>query len=372
MLNLYRKYSPFRRQKRSNSEATSPPPPLPISTTDNDFDFDFGSENNSEVYGNETLTSSDNKEVVYVEYDDPLALPPTSPSYTRFVCISDTHTRSFPVPDGDVLLHSGDLTDTGTVEEFDMTMEWIRKLPHKVKIIIAGNHDLPLHTKWFKKNHYRWRDKDHSLKNELAQILKLLKGPAARAANVIYLQNEKYSFKVKGNGRTWSVYGSPWTPAFFSGGAFGYTPREAPALISKFPKTDILLTHGPPHKILDRTTRGDTPGCPSLTSALESARLRPRLHVFGHIHEAHGAYIHEWARGDVVGNIQNAPDEPETEPSEANGGQHAPTAATVFANAAAWPMGLRRSNYQRRSWGAASNHVFGGAGFRPVVVDLMD
>lgn len=83
------------------------------------------------------LRSPEDKEIVYLEYEpSQLALP--SPEYTRFVCISDTHTRNFPVPDGDVLLHSGDLTDSGTLEEFEKTMDWICQLPHKIKMCVTG------------------------------------------------------------------------------------------------------------------------------------------------------------------------------------------------------------------------------------------
>ena len=72
--------------------------------------------------------------VVYHEYDisNPPAVP--SPQWTRFVCISDTHTRSFPVPSGDVLLHAGDLTDRGDLSEFRTMVEWLRSLPHPVKM----------------------------------------------------------------------------------------------------------------------------------------------------------------------------------------------------------------------------------------------
>lgn len=81
-----------------------------------------------------TLRSPEDKEIVYLEYELPAQLPPPSESYTRFVCISDTHTRHFPVPDGDVLLHSGDLTDTGSYEQFEKTMDWLCALPHKTKM----------------------------------------------------------------------------------------------------------------------------------------------------------------------------------------------------------------------------------------------
>ncbi|KAE9402854.1 Metallo-dependent phosphatase [Gymnopus androsaceus JB14] len=231
------------------------------------------------------------------------------PEYTRFVCISDTHTRNFPVPDGDVLLHSGDLTDSGTLEEFEKTMDWICQLPHKIKIIIAGNHDLPLHADWYELNHLRCSiaEQDHS------RILDVLKGKKAQDANVVYLQDEFHSFQVKEGGRTWSVYGSPWSPEFCNW-AFNYTAAEGPPLISRFLISDILLTHGPPRNIFDRTTRRDFPGCRALSDALP--RLRPRLHVFGHIHEAHGAHVHSWSKGHV-GSVQNSKSsEPEPEPEE--------------------------------------------------------
>ncbi|KAG5650279.1 hypothetical protein H0H81_012769 [Sphagnurus paluster] len=89
------------------------------------------------------------RSVVHLEYEPDTLPPPPSDQWTRFVCISDTHTRTFPVPDGDVLLHSRDLTNTETVADFQKTMEWLFSLPHKVKIIIAGNHDLALHKEWY-------------------------------------------------------------------------------------------------------------------------------------------------------------------------------------------------------------------------------
>ncbi|KAJ4471488.1 Metallo-dependent phosphatase-like protein [Lentinula aciculospora] len=304
-----------------------------------------------------TLRSPRDKEIVYLEYD-PSNLPPPSSGYTRFVCISDTHTRLFPVPDGDVLLHSGDLTNTGTVEEFEKTMNWIYELPHKLKIIIAGNHDLPLHIDWYELNHHRWSYSGHSIPQDHGRILELLKGNRAREANVVYLQDERYTFQAKNGGRLWSVYGSPWSPEFYNW-AFGYTAAEGPSLISKFQISDILLTHGPPRNILDRTNRGDFPGCSALAAAL--LHLRPRLHLFGHIHEAHGAHIHSWSKGNV-GNVQNYVET--DDPMTGHYLDEDDNDVTVFVNAANWPMGQRKLEYQ--------TNTFGGSGFRPVVVDMLD
>ena len=49
---------------------------------------------------------------------------------------------------------------------------------------------------------------------------------------------------------------------------------------------DILVTHGPPRGVLDRVVSGERVGSSALADAV--ARVRPRLHVFGHIHEARG------------------------------------------------------------------------------------
>ena len=90
-------------------------------------------------------------------------------------------------------------------------------------------------------------------------------------------------------------YGSPWQPWFYDW-AFNF-PREdletgavARATWAKIPDdTDVLITHGPPHGILDKTFGGDDDrvGCPHLLAAI---RERPSIvaHVFGHIHEGYG------------------------------------------------------------------------------------
>jgi 3',5'-cyclic AMP phosphodiesterase CpdA len=58
----------------------------------------------------------------------------------RIVCVSDTHNDNLTdkVPDGDILLHAGDMTDDGTYDELEKALSWIRKLPHKLKLIIPG------------------------------------------------------------------------------------------------------------------------------------------------------------------------------------------------------------------------------------------
>ncbi|KAF8153389.1 Metallo-dependent phosphatase-like protein [Crassisporium funariophilum] len=321
--------------------------------------------NDETRYGNVVLTSP--KEIVYLEYPPSQLAPPLSDEWTRFVCISDTHSRAFHVPDGDVLLHSGDLTTTGTVGDFKKTMEWLYSLPHKIKIVIGGNHDLTLHSEWYETNFQRF----HFLhgKQNVKPIMEMLKGPRALKAGIVYLQDEEYRFQTKKDGKLWSVYGSPWSPEF-NNWAFNYEREDAEELISKFPKTDILLTHGPAHKIFDRTNRGVDAGCEALRARLPE--LRPRLHVVGHIHEAHGAHIHAWdPTTDLTPPSVQFDDEELTRDhtSATTSNQERETELslerTVFVNAANWPSGS-----QIFRDGVKSD--FGGPGFQAIVVDLKE
>lgn len=72
-------------------------------------------------------------EVIHINYD--LRSPPVLPAdKVRFVCISDTHGKTFEVPDGDVLLHTGDLSSGGTFASLYQTFQWLKGLPHQWKL----------------------------------------------------------------------------------------------------------------------------------------------------------------------------------------------------------------------------------------------
>ena len=61
----------------------------------------------------------------------------------KIVCISDTHGLhwNLTVPDGDILIHAGDVTRYGTFEDLYDFNKYLGSLPHPYKIVIAGNHD---------------------------------------------------------------------------------------------------------------------------------------------------------------------------------------------------------------------------------------
>lgn len=54
--------------------------------------------------------------------------------WTRFVCISDTHSKIYPVPDGDVLLHAGDICGRGRLADMQKMFGWLQTLPHPNKV----------------------------------------------------------------------------------------------------------------------------------------------------------------------------------------------------------------------------------------------
>jgi len=54
---------------------------------------------------------------------------------------------------------------------------------------------------------------------------------------------------------------------------------------------DVLITHGPPYGHLDQI-QGISQGCQDLLTAVE--RMRPKFHVFGHIHTGAGTSKNEY------------------------------------------------------------------------------
>lgn len=184
----------------------------------------------------------------------------------KIVCISDTHLRHriYPidVPECDLLIHSGDALSKGTEDELKDFAYWFDSLSAKRKIFVAGNHD------WV-------------FEKAPETAAKLL------PKDVVYLEDEL----VEIDGL--KIYGSPWQPEFCEW-AFNL-PRGWP-LRKKWEAIpagiDILVTHGPPLGILDYSQFGNEHvGCADLRQEL--ARIKPKLHCFGHIHGAYGTAV--WA-----------------------------------------------------------------------------
>jgi predicted MPP superfamily phosphohydrolase len=128
--------------------------------------------------------------------------PPRDKPLIRVVCLSDTHERQLgPVPDGDLLIHAGDLTDDGRVDSIQKQLDWLAALPHTHKVFIAGNHD-----SWFDPASRAKEDKES--------------GATLDFKGMHYLENSAVALEFK-EGRRLNVYGSPAVPQC-GGSSFSY------------------------------------------------------------------------------------------------------------------------------------------------------
>jgi Icc-related predicted phosphoesterase len=166
----------------------------------------------------------------------------------------------------DILCHSGDISRLGVLKEVTAFLEWFNELPNRYKIFIAGNHDF-----FF----------EYTPLQEIEELLK-------KYPNIIYLNDS--GITIEGI----NFWGSPITP-WYHNWAFNRTRslgkggikggiKEHWDLIPQ--NTDVLLVHGPPFDILDKTWRNDSTGCIDLLNTINL--IKPQIVAFGHIHEAYG------------------------------------------------------------------------------------
>jgi predicted phosphohydrolase len=179
--------------------------------------------------------------------------------------MADSHSYhdDLVVPDGDVLVHAGDMTRMGRPEELRAVAEFLGALPHRHKVVIAGNHD--------------W---GFAREPEASRRI---------FAGLTYLEDSE----VEIDGL--KFWGSPWQPEFFD---WAFNLPRGPALAARWAEipvdTDVLITHGPPRGFGDRTFDGRNEGCDDLLARIRE--VRPGLHLFGHIHEDRG----HWRDGPTL------------------------------------------------------------------------
>jgi predicted phosphodiesterase len=208
----------------------------------------------------------------------------------RFLILSDTHGAQLTqnLPPCDVLLHCGDLTEDGTPESISSALQDLSKVEAKLKLVIAGNHEISLDKEY-------WLSQGGAeIDAERAQALVSSDGEAGQHG-ITFLSEGTHTFNLP-CGAIFKIYASPYTPGCGTS-AFQYPtgsdrfnpPGTTPSWatntateISIIPgDVDIVMTHGPPKYILDETANASA-GCEHLRNAI--ARVQPRLHCFGHIH----------------------------------------------------------------------------------------
>lgn len=176
-------------------------------------------------------------------------------------CIGCLHGHYPKMEGGDLLIVTGDLTATDLENEHALFDYWINEQPYKKKVVIAGNHDNVL--------------EEGRLKFQFCD----------------YLCDSGTEFEGL------KIWGSPWTAQFD-----GINPKCC-AFTENFgcdsdewlyehwcqipPDTDILITHSPPFDIFDKVDEGKRL-TGSGTLLIKSMDLKPKLHVFSHIHEEGG------------------------------------------------------------------------------------
>jgi Icc-related predicted phosphoesterase len=210
----------------------------------------------------------------------------------RLVLISDTHTRhDFAIPEGDVLVHAGDLTFTGGISEISREAKWLGEVKgrgFKNCIVVPGNHDI------------------------MAEADPVMIKTLFEEAGCIYLQHQPCTIDGL------KFFGSGYTPEFGPGWALN-VPRgdKLAALWSQIPEdTNVLITHGPPRGRLDECRTADAGGwgtmygnnmryiiehvgCWDLAKRITQLK-QLRLHVFGHIHHQYG--LEKGADGIIYAN----------------------------------------------------------------------
>jgi len=166
----------------------------------------------------------------------------------KILHLSDTHGKHRLIkdlPPADIIVHSGDLSEDGKDSEVMDFLAWFCDLDYRYKIFVAGNHDLCLYGE---------------------QIEGL-------PENCHYLYHS--GVEIEGL-KFWGV------PYFLS----NELNNDTAQLLAQIPPdTDILITHRPPYGILDFEGNCNF-GCIDLQLSVQ--KLRPRYHLFGHVHAGYG------------------------------------------------------------------------------------
>jgi Icc-related predicted phosphoesterase len=239
---------------------------------------------------------------------------------TRILILSDTHGQDLPELLGtkaDVAIHCGDMTNESKLAEYETSLRLLRGINAPLKLVIGGNHDFTLHKPAFERiladsrrssEEYITEDDIEREYGTPGQATALFTKTTQESATsgVILLDEGSHTFELA-NGAQLIVFASPFTPSKSASMGFQYVPSPGSSSraatdsgplysdghIWAIPKdTHIVMTHGPPRGLLDRSHDSTRTGSDALFAAV--AEARPHLHCFGHIHEAWGARLVTW------------------------------------------------------------------------------
>lgn len=179
----------------------------------------------------------------------------------KITCLSDTHMhhKKITMPETDMIIHAGDFTYRGELDEVKKFLTWYGQQQAKYKILVCGNHEVGISKQPF-------------------QLLQQM------------CENE--GIKILNNSHTviekLTIFGSPNSGEFGNGWAYNSTEEELENIYNSIlPDTDIVITHGPARGSLDKVLSGELVGSPSLAKRLSELK-NLKLHITGHIHESRG------------------------------------------------------------------------------------
>lgn len=227
----------------------------------------------------------------------------TLPPGFRIVIISDTHglhrDLPFKLPRGDILIHAGDFSNTGTEKDIKDFTEWFTSQPHFRKVFIAGNHELTLDREYYvdrgakrfhgqnlcKTKNVIGKDVETTVQRikpcdyadfctDIIASAAVYAGPPLHSGSVVYddINQSTNTFYLQDSGVLLNrekveegvnsrisidhgqqhilIYGSPWQPEFCD---WAFNCSRGSEIRSKFDSIptdvpiDILVTHGPPY-----------------------------------------------------------------------------------------------------------------------------
>jgi Icc-related predicted phosphoesterase len=189
----------------------------------------------------------------------------------KIVAVSDLHGMLPAIPPCDLLLVGGDICPIENhgleyqAEWLDRVFRaWLWQQPARKIVGVAGNHDLV------------FENRPDLVPRDLPWT---------------YLQDSATEWEGL------KLYGSPWQPWFFDWAFNLFEPDLRPKWDLIPAGTDILVLHGPPFGYGDGVLEGRgvrRTGSQSLLRRIEE--VKPRLAIFGHIHEGRGEWQHGTTR----------------------------------------------------------------------------
>jgi Calcineurin-like phosphoesterase len=131
---------------------------------------------------------------------------------TRILLLSDTHqtalfppndrTHAFkaPLPRADVVIHAGDLSNTGVPEQLAKTFNVLASIEAEFKLVIAGNHDLTLDAEYWRHGPLRGKERseeqDAIVEEQIRSAKEMWTGKEARKKGIRYLEEGVHDFEL--------------------------------------------------------------------------------------------------------------------------------------------------------------------------------